>query len=69
MGLGDGVASKHFDIQSPVAFPQIAPEMFGSPDDAAVAQRTIVTSPPEYVLGPVSVSENVHVIYLISPAK
>jgi uncharacterized protein YggE len=54
---------------SRVAFPQIAPEMFGSPDDAAVAQRTIVTGPPEYVLGPVSVSENVHVIYLISPAK
>lgn len=54
---------------SRVGFPRIAPQMFGSPDDDAVAQRTIVTGPPEYVLGPVLISENVYVIYLVSPAK
>lgn len=54
---------------SRVAFPQIAVEMFSSPDREGVTERVIVTGEPEYVLGPFSVSENVHVIYLISPAK
>lgn len=54
---------------SRVAFPDIAPEMFSSPHGEATPERVIVTGPPEYVLGPVSVSENVHVIYLISSAK
>jgi uncharacterized protein YggE len=54
---------------SRVAFPRIAVEMFGSPDDEAGRERVVVTGAPEYVLGPFSVSENVHVIYLVSPAK
>jgi uncharacterized protein YggE len=54
---------------SRVAFPQIISEMFGSPDDVVSRERVVVTGPPEYILGPVLVSENVHVIYLVSPAK
>jgi uncharacterized protein YggE len=54
---------------SRVAFPQIAVAMFGSSDDVVSRERVVVTGPPEYVLGPFSVSENVHVIYLVSPAK
>jgi uncharacterized protein YggE len=52
---------------SRVAFPRVAAEMFISPDDGG--ERVVVTGPPEYVLGPYSVSETVHVIYLVSPAK
>ena len=54
---------------SRAAFPQIASEMFASSDDEATRERVVVTGPPEYVLGPYSVRENAHVIYLISPAK
>lgn len=53
---------------SRVAFPQIASDMFSS-DDEATRQRVVVTGEPEYVLGPYTVRENVHVIYLTSPAK
>lgn len=54
---------------SRAAFPQIASEMFASSDDGATRENVVVTGEPEYVLGPYSVRENVHVIYLISPAK
>jgi uncharacterized protein YggE len=54
---------------SRVAFPQIAAEMFASADDVVSRAWVVVTGPPEYVLGPFSVSENVRVIYLVSPAK
>lgn len=54
---------------SPAAFPQIQTLMFRSDASEATAQRTIVTGPPEYRLGPLTVSQSAHVIYLISPAK
>jgi uncharacterized protein YggE len=57
---------------SPVAFPEIRPRIFGTGE---VAGRVIVTgsnipmTEPEYRLAPVSVSQSVHVIYLISSGK
>ena len=66
-GLGmkvDGV----FAI-SPVAFPEIESTIFRSSPDQGTTDRVVVTGMPEYVLGPMSVSHSVHVIYLISPAK
>jgi uncharacterized protein YggE len=59
---------------SPVAFPEIRSRIFG--DDAT--ERVIVTGSyistgdmpsSQYRLAPVSVSQSVHVIYLISPAR
>jgi uncharacterized protein len=59
---------------SPVAFSQIYTDIF----ERASAERVIVTGSniptaeegrAQYWLGPVSISENVHAIYLISPAK
>ena len=59
---------------SPVSFPEIQSRIF-----PAENERTIVTAseiptkgervPSEYRLAPVTVSQSVHVIYLISPAK
>ena len=54
---------------SRVAFPQIASGMFSSSDDEEYRKRVVVTGEPEYVLGPYTVRESVHVIYLVSPAK
>jgi hypothetical protein len=42
--------------------------MFRSSFQDGATEWVIVTGAPEYVLGPVTVSEHVHVIYLISPA-
>lgn len=63
---------------SPVSIPQIRSRIFGS-DYEARTERVIVTgsyipasgalAPSEYRLAPVTVSQNIHVIYLISPAK
>jgi uncharacterized protein YggE len=60
---------------SPVAFPSIQSQIFGS----SSTERVIVTGsyiptggnlePSEYRLAPVKVSQSIHVIYLISPAK
>jgi uncharacterized protein YggE len=59
---------------SPVAFPEIRGRIFPADSD-----RTIVTGsdiltkqdrvPSEYRLAPVSITQNIHVIYLISPTK
>jgi len=54
---------------SPTPFPQIRTQLFRSEYGEAVAERTIVTGPPEYRLGSLTVSQNVHIIYLISSAK
>lgn len=51
---------------SPAAFPEIHTLIFGADYARRAAERVIVTGPPEYRLGPVTVSQNVHVIYLIS---
>lgn len=54
---------------SPVAFPQIRERIFGSDYGEAATKRVVVTGPPEYRLAPITVSQSVHVIYLIAPAK
>jgi uncharacterized protein YggE len=53
---------------SPKPFAQLRSDIFGS-DYAGATERAYVTGPPEYLLGPMTVSQTVHVIYLISPAK
>jgi uncharacterized protein YggE len=50
-------------------FPQILSTMFSSEYDEVSRGRVVVTGEPEYLLGPMTVSQSVHVIYLISPAK
>jgi uncharacterized protein YggE len=50
-------------------FPQILTTMFSSAYDEISRGRTVVTGEPEYLLGPMTVSQTVHVIYLISPVK
>ena len=64
---------------SPVSFPATRSPMFGSDYGEATTERVIVTgsyiptggnlAPSEYRLAPVTVSQNIHVIYLISPLK
>ena len=66
---------------SPVAFPQIRSRIFGNDTSEATTERVIVTGSyipssavgnavvSEYRLAPLGVSQSVHVIYLISPAK
>ena len=55
---------------SPVAFPEIHLRIFGSAETIGVrgaeVERVMV---PQYRVAPVTVSQSVHVIYLISPAK
>jgi uncharacterized protein YggE len=53
---------------SPKPFAQIRGDIFGA-DYGATRDRVTVTGPPEYLLGPMTISQTVHVIYLISPAK
>jgi uncharacterized protein YggE len=50
-------------------FPQILSTMFTSEYDEVSRGRVVVTGEPEYLLGPMTISQTVHVIYLISPAK
>jgi uncharacterized protein YggE len=60
---------------SPAPFPAIHSRMFARPD----TERVVVTGsyipasgtlpPSEYRLAPVTISQSIHVIYLISPAK
>jgi hypothetical protein len=59
---------------SPVSFPEIETGIFGGDitrlgvrSSRASAERVVVT--PEYRFAPVKVTQRVHVIYLISPAK
>ena len=54
---------------SPVPFPEIRSRMFRSDRGEATTERVIVTGPPEYRLSSMTISQSVHVIYLISPAK
>jgi hypothetical protein len=54
---------------SPVPFPEIRTRIFGSEERVLVTGSNIPMTEPEYRLAPVTVSQNVHVIYLISPAK
>jgi uncharacterized protein YggE len=52
---------------SPVPFPQIYNKMFNETEPYVVTGSNAPS--PEYHLGSVNVSQSVHVIYLISPAK
>ena len=56
---------------SPIPFPDIQQQIFRSrTGGVAASERAIAApSPLEYRLSPITVSESVHVIYLISPAK
>jgi uncharacterized protein YggE len=55
---------------SPVAFPQIFQKIFGyTPSAESELALPAEGRAPKYRLAPISVSQSVHVIYLISPAK
>ena len=57
---------------SPVAFPQVETDIFGGGSIIAYGSTTLEkqkVEPSQYRLAPVSVSQNVHVIYFISPVK
>jgi uncharacterized protein len=58
---------------SPIPFPEIQTKIFGETERVIVTGSNIPTAqdrvPSEYRLAPVALSETVHVIYLISPAK
>jgi uncharacterized protein YggE len=56
---------------SPVTFPEIREKIFGYHErPSAETESALRQLPPsQYRLAPVSISQNVHVIYLISPVK
>ena len=56
---------------SPVPFPEIQKAMLGGNHDygSATTERVVVPDPMRYRLAPVSVTQSVHLIYLISPVK
>lgn len=57
---------------SPVAFPEIQRRLFGSEGAAAgyaTPAEDMRVDPSQYRLAPVTVTQSVHVIYLISPAN
>jgi uncharacterized protein YggE len=57
---------------SPVAFPRISAAIFGESGELAQAAgygASPKVNPSQYRLPPVSVSQSIHIIYLISPAK
>jgi len=55
---------------SPVAFPEIQSKVFGvGPSAGAVEVERMIEAGPQYRLAPITVSQSVHVIYLISPVK
>jgi uncharacterized protein YggE len=56
---------------SPVTFPQIRSVIFGELGGTALYAAATERAPrtPQYRLPPITVTQNIHVIYLISPAK
>ena len=54
---------------SPVPFPQIHSEMFAKTERYIVIGSAAPPPEPQYRLAAVTVTQSVHVIYLISPAK
>ena len=55
---------------SPVSFPSIKTKIFGSEETyESRAMLAEATAPAEYRLAPITISQSVHVIYLISPAQ
>jgi uncharacterized protein YggE len=69
--MGQQIASVY--AVSPVAFPEIAPRIFGGTEALVSEAKKSVTpsdvKADEYRLRPVSVSQSVHVIFLIVPAR
>jgi hypothetical protein len=58
---------------SPVSFPEIQGRFFRSPERVIVTGSNVPTLEesglPKFRLAPITMSESVHVIYLISPAQ
>jgi uncharacterized protein YggE len=57
---------------SPVNFPEIQRRIFGSSEvfvEGAAMPKGAQVNPSQYRLAPVTISQSIHVIYLISPAK
>jgi uncharacterized protein YggE len=56
---------------SPVAFPELQSKVFGMGQGAGVTAEVqrVIEPGLQYRLAPITVSQSVHVIYLISPAK
>ena len=56
---------------SPVSFPSIQSRIFGSEEFYGPREAMAMAAPsqPQYRLAPITISQGVHVIYLISPAK
>ena len=54
---------------SPVSFPEIQGKIFGNFEKVIVTGSNAPVQEPKYRLAGVTVSQSVHVIYLISPAK
>lgn len=53
---------------SPVAFPEIQSKLFGlGPSTGVAAEVQRMIEAPQYRLAPITISQSVHVIYLISP--
>ena len=67
-----GVKVESIFAVSTAAFPEIQNAMFGSGVERVVVTGMNIPPPapaPEYHVAPIKVSQSVHVIYLISPAK
>jgi hypothetical protein len=54
---------------SPVGFLETQRRIFESGIRAEAVAERVITPQPEYRLAPITMSQSVHVIYLISPAK
>ena len=57
---------------SPVSIPDIGPTMFPKTElegGEATSFRMIESPPSEYRLAPISVTQTIHVIYLLGPAS
>lgn len=54
---------------SPVSYPEIQGKIFGNFERVIVTGSNVPMQEPQYRLAGVTVSQSVHVIYLISPAK
>lgn len=54
---------------SPVSFPEIQSRIFGTEGTEAMRAAAGAPEQPQYRLAPITISQSVHVIYLISPAK
>jgi hypothetical protein len=58
---------------SPVPFPEVQGRFFSNPERVVVTGSNVPTLEetglPKFRLAPVFISQSVHVIYLISPAK